>query len=105
MKAYSVARLTREIGIRMALGAEPRDVLRLILREGAVMTLIGAFAGLILALVIGRVLAQLLYQVSPLDPWAFTLAPLTLIATALFACWLPARRATRIDPVLALRAE
>jgi ABC-type antimicrobial peptide transport system permease subunit len=89
----------------MALGATPREVLGMIFREGLVMTLTGAAAGLVLALGIGRLLGQLLYGVSPLDPWAFALAPLALIAAALCAAWLPARRATRIDPLVALRSE
>lgn len=105
VKAYSVARRTREIGIRMALGAEPGDVLRLIFREGFVMIATGAVIGLLLAVAIGRAATAMLYKVSPLDPWAFTIAPLTLIAAALFACWLPARRATRISPLTALRSE
>jgi ABC-type antimicrobial peptide transport system permease subunit len=105
VKAYSVARRTREIGIRMALGAEPRDVVGLIFREGLVMTLTGAALGLLLALGIGQLLGRLLYQVSSVDPFAFTLAPLLLIGTALFACWLPARRATRVSPLTALRTE
>jgi ABC-type antimicrobial peptide transport system permease subunit len=69
------------------------------------MTLTGAAAGLALALGIGRLLGQLLYGVSPVDPWAFALAPLALIAAALVAAWLPARRATRVDPLVALRSE
>jgi predicted lysophospholipase L1 biosynthesis ABC-type transport system permease subunit len=103
--AYSVVRRTREIGIRTALGAEPGTVLRMILREGALMTLGGAALGLVIALGIGRMLSGMLYQISPVDPVAFTLAPAVLIATALFACWLPARRAARVDPMVALRNE
>jgi predicted permease len=105
VKAYAVARRTREIGIRMALGAEPREVLRMILSEGLVMTLSGTALGFLLALGIGRIFSSMLYQVSPVDPVAFTLAPLVLIAAALLACYLPARRATKIDPIIALRAE
>jgi ABC-type antimicrobial peptide transport system permease subunit len=105
VKAYSVARRTREIGIRMALGAAPGAVLRLVFREGLWMTLSGAALGLLLAVGIGRVASSLLYRVSPFDPWAFTVAPLALIAAALLACWLPARRATRVNPLVALRAE
>jgi ABC-type antimicrobial peptide transport system permease subunit len=100
-----VARRTREIGIRMALGAQPGKVVRMILREGLVMTLSGVALGFLLALGIGRALGSMLYQVSPVDPVAFTLAPCVLIATALLACWLPARRATKVDPNVALRAE
>ena len=103
--AHAVVRRTREIGIRRALGAEPGEVLRMILREGLIMTFGGALLGFLLALGFGRVFSSMLYQVSPLDPIAFTLAPAVLIATALFACWLPARRAMRVDPIVALRYE
>jgi predicted permease len=105
VKAYSVARRTREIGIRMALGAEPRDVFALILREGTVMIVSGTALGLLLALLLGQLLSRVLYDVSPVDLWAFTLAPLTLIIAAIAACWLPARRATKVSPLTALRTE
>jgi predicted permease len=103
--AYTVVRRTREIGIRTALGAEPGTVLRTILREGLLMTLEGAGLGFLLALGLGRVFSSLLYQVSPTDPVTFTLAPAVLVASALLACWLPARRAMRVDPIVALRHE
>jgi putative ABC transport system permease protein len=103
--AYGVARRTREIGIRTALGARPATVLRMILREGLVMTLSGAAPGMLLALGIGRLFRDVLFQVSPADPVAFTLAPVVLIGVALVACWLPARRAARLDPLIALRNE
>jgi predicted permease len=103
--AYAVVRRRREIGIRMALGAKPGEVLRMILRQGLIMTLGGAALGFLLALGIGRAFSGMLYQVSPVDPVAFTLAPAMLVATALFACWLPARRAAKVDPMLALRNE
>jgi len=105
VKAYSVSRRTREIGIRMALGAEPGAVQRMILREGATMTLTGIGLGLLLGLGVGQACAGLLYRVSALDPYAFTIAPLVLAAAALAACWLPARRATKISPMTALRTE
>ncbi len=105
VKAYSVARRTREIGIRMALGAEPLTVQTMILREGLVMTLTGAALGLLLALGLGRLCASLLYHVSPVDPVSFVLAPAVLLLTAMVACWLPARRATRVSPLTALRSE
>jgi predicted permease len=105
VKAFSVARRTREIGIRMALGAEPGDVLALVFREGAIMTLTGAAIGALLALAIGQAVSQMLYQVSAVDPWAFTVAPAVLVAAALVACWLPARRATKVSPIVALRTE
>jgi predicted permease len=103
--AYAVVQRTREIGIRTALGAEPGAVVRMILREGLIMTFGGAALGFLLALGIGRVFSGMLYQVSPVDPAALTFAPAMLVATALFACWLPARRAAKVDPMVALRNE
>jgi predicted permease len=105
VKAYSVARRTREIGIRMALGAQPGMVLRMIMREGSIMLLCGVALGLLLAAGTGKVLSGMLYEVGALDPVAFTTAPLLLAAAALIATWLPARRATRINPMRALRTE
>jgi ABC-type antimicrobial peptide transport system permease subunit len=105
VKAYSVARRTREIGIRMALGAQPGMVLRMIMREGSIMLLCGVALGLLLAVATGRIVSGILYQVGALDPIAFTAAPLLLAAAALVATWLPARRATRINPMRALRTE
>ncbi len=105
VKAYSVARRTREIGIRMALGAQPGMVLRMIMREGSIMLFSGIFLGLLLAAATGKILSGMLYEVGALDPVAFTVAPLTLALAALVATWLPARRATRISPMAALRME
>jgi putative ABC transport system permease protein len=105
VKAYSVARRTREIGIRMALGAQPAAVLRLIMGEGSIMLLSGIGLGLLLAAATGKILSEMLYQVSALDPIAFTAAPLLLAAAALVATWLPARRAMRVNPMRALRTE
>jgi predicted permease len=105
VKAYSVARRTREIGIRMALGAQPGMVLRMIMGEGSIMLLSGILIGLLLAAGTGKILSGMLYEVGALDPVAFTFAPLTLAIAALFATWLPARRATRISPMAALRME
>ena len=105
VKAYSVARRTREIGIRMALGAQPAAVLRLIMGEGSIMLLSGIALGLLLAAATGKILSEMLYQVGALDPIAFTAAPLLLAAAALVATWLPARRATRVNPMRALRTE
>ncbi|MEY2506187.1 MAG: hypothetical protein QOH01_516 [Verrucomicrobiota bacterium] len=105
VKAYSVARRTREIGIRMALGAQPGAVLRMIMGEGSVMLFSGIVIGLLLAAGTGKILSGMLYEVGALDPVAFTVAPLILAVAALFATWLPARRATRISPMSALRME
>ena len=105
LKAYAVARRTREIGIRMALGAQPGDVLALVFRQGALQTALAVIIGLGLSLAAGQLLATMLYQVSPADPFALGTAAALLTVAALFACWLPARRAARIDPIIALRAE
>ncbi len=105
VKAYSVARRTREIGIRLALGARPSTVQWMILREGSFMLAGGIVIGLLLAIATGKILSGMLYQVGALDPVAFSTAPLLLAAATLLATWLPARRATRISPMLALRTE
>ena len=105
VKAYSVARRTREIGIRMALGAQRSAVQQMILREGVAMLAAGLVLGLLLALAVGKLVSALLYEVSSTDPLAFTVAPVVLAAAGLLATWLPARRATRIDPMAALRSE
>ena len=105
VKAYSVARRTREIGIRMALGAQRETVQWMILREGSVMLASGLVIGLLLAGGMGKLLSGILYEVGAFDPLAFTLAPLVLALSALLATWLPARRATRISPMAALRTE
>ncbi|HEX4697004.1 MAG TPA: FtsX-like permease family protein, partial [Candidatus Udaeobacter sp.] len=105
VKAYSVARRTREIGIRMALGAGPAAVLRLIMGEGAVMLLSGIALGFVLAAATGKILSGILYEVGALDPIAFTAAPLLLAIAAFVATWLPARRAAALNPVEALRYE
>src|SRR5437016_1221834 len=103
--AYSVARRTREIGIRMALGAQAGAVLRMIMREGSVMLVSGVALGLLLAVASAKIVSGILYGVGALDPVAFTVAPVVLTVAALVAMWLPARRATRVDPVQALHAE
>jgi predicted permease len=105
VKAYSVARRTREIGIRMALGAQRETVQWMILREGTVMLASGVVLGLLLAAGTGKLISGMLFSVGALDPLAFTIAPVVLTAAALFATWLPARRATRISPMAALRTE
>jgi len=103
--AYSVANRTREIGIRMALGARPADVLALVLGRGLRMTLLGVAIGVVAALATTRLAASLLVHVSATDPLVFGAAAIFLAAVALAANYLPARRATRIDPNDALRCE
>src|SRR5438874_2913022 len=105
VKADSVSRRTREIGIRMALGAQPGMVLRLIMREGSVMLLSGLALGLVLAAATGKILSGILFEVGAFDPPAFASAFTVLAAATLLATWLPARRATRINPMVALRTE
>jgi predicted permease len=105
LKAYDVSRRTREIGIRMALGATGRDVERLVMGEGLRTTLTGLAIGLLLAAGVGKLLSGLLYQVSPFDPLVMTLAAAVLSTAAMMASFVPARRATRIVPLDALRAE
>ncbi len=103
--AYSVAQRTREIGIRTALGAQARDVLRLIIRQGMSLALLGVSLGLGGALGLTRLMQTLLYGVSPTDPLTFAVIAAALLLVALLACWVPARRAARIDPLVALRCE
>jgi len=105
VKAYAVACRTREIGIRMALGARRKDVFTLIMRQGAMQTALAVFVGLLLSLAAGRVLSQILYGVSPTDPFALITSSFMLAAAALLACFLPARRATYVNPITALRTE
>jgi ABC-type antimicrobial peptide transport system permease subunit len=105
VKSYAVARRTREIGIRMALGAHPRDVFSLIMKQGALQTGFAVGVGLLLALAAGRLLTQILYQVSPADPIALLISTGMLAAAALLACFIPARRATKVSPMTALRTE
>jgi putative ABC transport system permease protein len=105
VKAYAVACRTREIGIRMALGAHRRDIFALIMRQGALQTALAVTIGLLFSLAAGRVLAQILYQVSPSDPFALVASGTMLAAAALLACFFPARRATHVEPLQALRTE
>jgi ABC-type antimicrobial peptide transport system permease subunit len=105
VKAYAVACRTREIGIRMALGARRGHVFALIMRQGALQTGLAVGVGILISLAVGRVLAQILYQVSPSDPFALAFSAIMLTAAALLACFLPARRATHVNPIVALRTE
>jgi predicted permease len=103
--SYEVARRTREIGVRMALGARPSDVLRFIVRQGIALSAAGAVLGILGALGVTRYLASLLYGVRPFDPLTFLAVALLLGLVALAACYLPARRASHVDPLVALRYE
>lgn len=105
VKSYSVARRTREIGIRMALGAQAGAVLRMIMRESCIMLVSGIAIGLLMAVATAKIVSGILYGVGALDPLAFTVAPAVLIVAALIATWLPARRATRVNPAQALHTE
>jgi predicted permease len=105
VRAYTVAMRTREIGIRMALGARASDALRMMLREGMILFGIGGGVGLALSVPVGRVLSSLLYHVDSFDPVVLTLAPVLLATISFVACYIPARRAARLDPMVALRDE
>jgi ABC-type antimicrobial peptide transport system permease subunit len=103
--AYTVAQRTHEIGIRLALGAQRRDILRLVLRQGFTLVALGIALGLAGAIAATRALRSLLFGVSPTDPATFALIPLLLALVALLACWFPARRAMKVDPLVALRCD
>ena len=103
--SYAAVQRTQEIGIRMAIGATPRDILKMVLRQGIRIVALGLFIGLAAAFAGTRVLADLFYGVTPSDPLTFVAVAALLLAVALLACWIPARRATRTSPVVALRFE
>jgi ABC-type antimicrobial peptide transport system permease subunit len=101
----SVSQRTRELGVRIALGATKSNVRRLIVGQGLKLVLSGLVIGLVSALALKRVIGKLLFGVSPTDPRTFLVIALLMIAVALLACWIPARRATKVDPLSALRSE
>jgi ABC-type antimicrobial peptide transport system permease subunit len=103
--AYSVGQRMQEIGIRMALGANRTSVLRMILWDGGKMAAIGAVIGLAMALPLPKFFDSLLYGEHSREPWIYLIVPMALFAVAMFAAYIPARRATRVDPLIALRYE
>jgi ABC-type antimicrobial peptide transport system permease subunit len=103
--SYLVTHRTREIGIRISLGANPSQVLALILKQGLRLTVIGTVAGVVAAVAAGRILASVLHGVSGRDPFVLTATAAALITVSFVGCYLPARRATKVDPMVALRCE
>jgi ABC-type antimicrobial peptide transport system permease subunit len=103
--SFTVARRRRKLGIRLAIGARPREILVMILRQGTALAFMGTALGLLVALGVTRFAASLLYGINPTDPLTFVVVPSSLMAVALLACMLPARAAARLDPVDVLRSE
>jgi len=103
--SYVVSERTHEIGIRVALGAERRNILHMVLGQGLTLAIAGAAVGLAGALIVSHLMAGLLYGVRPTDPLTFAGVAVLLVVVALFACFIPARRAVRVDPMVALRHE
>jgi len=103
--SYAVSRRTHELGVRIALGASRREIVRLVVRQGMMLAAIGTLAGLVAAFGLTRLMTGLLYGVRPADPATLAAVSLLFAGIALLACYIPARRATRVDPVAALRCE
>jgi ABC-type antimicrobial peptide transport system permease subunit len=103
--SFAAVQRTREIGVRMALGGSERDVLRLVLRQAVGMVFAGLLVGVLAALAVTRVMTRFLFNVSPSDPLTYVTVAALLLTIALTACWIPARRATRVDPSVALRYD